>query len=954
MKRSLLLVLGPGLLLLLISPCFGQLQVTPNNNATLLAQKIAGEGVTISNATISGGANSRGFFVNSGGLTRIGIDSGVVLTSGRAKSNGFNLGIDGNGLTAAALVDADNGLNLPGDVNLASAIGVPLFNTKDACVLEFDFIPTGDTIKFNYVFSSEEYNPEFVCDFNDAFAFFISGPGITGLRNIALIPGTTTPVSILNVNNVQDIFDPFLCPNNIQYYVDNASNVYFTHDGHTTVFTAVSEVQPCQTYHLKMVIMDVGDSQFDSSVFLQAGSLRSDPLQIDSHNPLNDFNLPYLAEGCVPGGIHITRSRKKPYAQSLNILVTGSATNGVDVTSIPAIATIPANDSVVVIPISAISDNLAEGHETLRIFIANSCGSIFSDSIDIELRDVDLLAITPTDSARVCRNGSVQLQAATGYTNYSWSNATTLSANGISNPLATPGSGKTNYICTATIGNCIARDSVLLNWKTISLVSKTDVPCPNATTGAIAVSATGWTGTVSYAVNNAPFQSSNSFTGLRPGSYWVKVKDDTGCIDSIQVQLIQSFPDITLSANPTPATCSITPDGIIEVVAGGGSNPFVYSSNGTNFQPGNLLTVPEGSHTVYVKDGNGCVATLSPVVVGKINTVTVDAEDDTNICEGTSYRMTATANSGTVNWLPTSALTNTNTLTPTTSTTTSQKYYVTASFGTCTQIDSVTINVWSAPIPDAGDDTAICFGITTQLSGAGGLQFNWTPASTFVTPTDIKDPVVKPGVTSTYYLHVKDVNNCSSLQPDAVTVVVTPAVKIFAGRDTLVAINQPLRLNAIETNNSGVDKWEWISNVFLNDPFVASPIATFTSPSLIPPYEYSYTVTGTTPEGCQGSDEIKVKVYQGPEIYVPTAFTPNGDGKNELLIGLAVGFKEFKYIRVFNRWGQQVFYSQDPTRGWNGRVAGGEQPAGVYIWIAEGVDYTGKVITRKGMTTLIK
>lgn len=952
MRLSVLLSVAIGLSIIFSGPATAQLQVVSNNNATALAQKIAGEGVTISNAILSGGVNSRGFFINQGG-TSIGLDSGVVLTSGRAKSAFGSAGIDGNGITQALSVDANNALNLPGDINLADAIGVPLINTRDACILEFDFIPLGDTIRFNYVFSSEEYQPAYVCEFNDAFAFFISGPGITGLKNIALIPGTSTPVSIHNVNNVKDIFDP-LCPNNIQYYVDNSTNPLFTHDGHTTIFTAVSEVQPCQTYHLKMVIMDVGDAQFDSGVFLEAGSLRSDPLKIDSHNPLNEWNLPYLAEGCVSGAIHVTRNAKKSYPQILNLTVGGTATNGVDISSIPATAVIPANDSVVIIPITAIPDGISEGIETLKIYISNSCANMYSDSIIIELRDIDRLTITPKDSTVICRNGSVMLEAQTGYANYSWSNGATLSAANISNPVASPGANTTRYVCTATTGTCTARDSVLVKMKTVSLLSKTDIPCANGTTGAISVSGTHWEFPVSYAINNGPFQVSNSFTSLPIGTHWVKVKDASGCMDSVQVDLVQSFPDIVVTATTSPATCSITPDGAISVGATGGNGIYNFSSNGTSYHPSTTLVVAEGTYTVYVKDGNGCVGSVNPVVVPKINTVTVDAEADLFMCEGTSYTLSAVSNAASVAWSPITSLTSPNTLAPTTTASTTIKYYITATDGTCQKKDSVVVNVWKAPTPEAGPDQGICFGITATLGGSGGVEYEWTQDPGFVSPRNIPDPIVKPDVTTTYYLNVTDINGCRSLQHDAVTVNVTPSVKVFAGKDTLVAINQPLQLSAIETNNSGVDSWEWSTISYLDNPFIANPVATFPTPVTTSPYDYTYTVTGTTPVGCKGTDTIKIKVYQGPEIYVPTAFTPNSDGRNDQLIALPVGIKEFRFLRVFNRWGQMVFNSQNPSRGWDGTIMGAGQPTGSYIWIAEGVDYTGKVVTRKGTSTLIR
>ncbi len=332
----------------------------------------------------------------------------------------------------------------------------------------------------------------------------------------------------------------------------------------------------------------------------------------------------------------------------------------------------------------------------------------------------------------------------------------------------------------------------------------------------------------------------------------------------------------------------------------------------------------------------------------------MDAEADKNICEGTSYMINATSNAANISWYPATALTNAATLTPTTTISDTIKYYVTAIEGTCSRTDSIVINVWPAPVPNAGTATPICYGITAQLNGSGGNEYHWVTAPTFVTSADIRNPVVKPSVTTTYYLHVKDIYGCNSLQPGEVTVNVTPSVKVFAGNDTIIAINQPLQLNAIETNNSGVTKWEWSGTGFLDNPFIANPLATFTSPVTTAPYDYVYSVTGTTPEGCQGSDEIKIKVYKGPDIYVPSAFTPNKDGKNDWLIALPVGIKEFKFLHVFNRWGQLIFATKDPSRGWDGRISSADQATGVYIWIVEGVDYTGKLITRKGMATLIR
>ena len=135
---------------------FSQLTITNTTTAQALAQKLVGDGVTISNISFTGNLLMAGFFNNTGG-TNINIDSGIVLTSGRAKTSDIFIGLDGNGSTAAQSALANGMWGLPGDPDLAAAIGSPVSSLRDACVLEFDFIPLGDSIKFKYVFSSIKF-----------------------------------------------------------------------------------------------------------------------------------------------------------------------------------------------------------------------------------------------------------------------------------------------------------------------------------------------------------------------------------------------------------------------------------------------------------------------------------------------------------------------------------------------------------------------------------------------------------------------------------------------------------------------------------------------------------------------------------------------------------------------------------------------------------------------------
>ncbi|HPR29577.1 MAG TPA: choice-of-anchor L domain-containing protein, partial [Chitinophagales bacterium] len=234
-----------------------QLEVTTGYTATELANALAGTGVTISGATLVCANGASGMFdcVD----CNVGLSDGVILTTGSAAG-----AVGPNNNTE---ISTNNGT--AGDADLNALPGVS--NTHDGCVLEFDITPVFDEISFEYVFGSDEYL-EYVGPINDVFAFFISGPGIAGTVNIALVPGTSIPVGISTVNSTSYS----------AYYNNNgtgAGGVYSTdpyyiqYDGFTDVFTATQEVIPCETYHLKLAIGDEADHFVDSGVFLQANSL---------------------------------------------------------------------------------------------------------------------------------------------------------------------------------------------------------------------------------------------------------------------------------------------------------------------------------------------------------------------------------------------------------------------------------------------------------------------------------------------------------------------------------------------------------------------------------------------------------------------------------------------------------------------------------------------------------
>jgi hypothetical protein len=230
--------------------------ITPFDTADDMAQSLVGPGIIISNVTYTGAEVASGYF-SDGIASEIGIDTGIVLTSGYASN------LNGTSNTSDGITGANV---LAGDTQLDALI--PGYTTYDATILEFDFVSSGDAAYFNYVFGSDEYDEWVGSSYNDVFGFFING------TNVALIPGTTTPVAINNVNpgSYSEYYNDNDLSENLPYYFP------FEYDGFTDVFTAeILGLTAGETYHIALKIADAGDYVLDSGVFIQAGSFSETP-----------------------------------------------------------------------------------------------------------------------------------------------------------------------------------------------------------------------------------------------------------------------------------------------------------------------------------------------------------------------------------------------------------------------------------------------------------------------------------------------------------------------------------------------------------------------------------------------------------------------------------------------------------------------------------------------------
>ncbi len=381
--------------------------ITPLN---LITNVFLGEGVEVLDVQYSGSAAAVGFFKD--GENAVNISRGIVMSTGFAVSGPAGVGVEGLGTQQSS--SATSGPAFDPDM-LQIAGGNPI---HDMVSYTITFIPISDTLRFRYVFASEEY-PEFVCTpYNDIFGFFISGPGINGpytngAMNIARVPGTNLPVTINNVNPGQvgssgGAIANCTPPNGSlaysEFYNSNSTPTQPVFDGYTDVFMAEAIVVPCSTYTIKLVICDVSDSGWDSGVFLEARSFGTGSLKVDVATASLDGSI---AEGCSEGLLSFSLPFSVENDYPIDYTIFGTAENGVDYSLIPPGLFIPAGDSTVSIPLIAFEDDMPEGVETLMIDIQRDVCN--RDTIMILIKDNPLVPADLGADVTLCQGDTILL-----------------------------------------------------------------------------------------------------------------------------------------------------------------------------------------------------------------------------------------------------------------------------------------------------------------------------------------------------------------------------------------------------------------------------------------------------------------------------------------------------------------------------------------------------------------
>ncbi len=264
----------------------------------------------------------------------------------------------------------------------------------------------------------------------------------------------------------------------------------------------------------------------------------------------------------------------------------------------------------------------------------------------------------------------------------------------------------------------------------------------------------------------------------------------------------------------------------------------------------------------------------------------------------------------------------------------------------CFTIKPVTVSTYPLPQVNAGNDVTICntdSALLTALATAlMPVSYLWqaTAAGGINSPATAST-VVKPDTTQEYSITVTD--SCNLSAADSITVQVQTPVRAFAGRDTIAVTGQPHQLSA-----TGGINYAWQPAGLLNNSFIANPLATIYTDSVL------FTVIVKDLAGCTGYDTVKIKAFNGVTYYVPNAFSPNGDGTNDIFRPVPVGIVSTDFFRIFNRYGQLIFETSQITGGWDGNFKGKPQPSGNYIWMLKGKGSNGSSIEMKGNVVLIR
>ncbi len=538
----------------------------------------------------------------------------------------------------------------------------------------------------------------------------------------------------------------------------------------------------------------------------------------------------------------------------------------------------------------------------------------------------------PTDvSCNGGNNGSALATIAGGTPGFSylWSNASigqTASGLSIGNYTitVTDASG-----CTATNTANITQPGALVP----AASQQTGAGCSNSPGGGIAIaSATGGTGSYAYSWNSGSTIATAS--SLAAGSYTVTVTDGNGCTQTA-VAAISSIPAPTInSLTGTPVSCNGGNNGTATVFASGGTGGLNYSWSNTSAGVTNITGLTQGIYVVSVTDGSGCTA-VSTVNITQPGALVPAASQQTGAgcSNGTAIVNT---NGGTVpyvfTWSSGSVL-------ATASGLAAGNYTVTVTdINGCTASATANINSIAGPTVSIQSTANTCKGkadgsITIITTGTGDT-YTWNNGLSGLTISGLD--------TGSYSVTVTDNTGCTAITSAGITLFSDPLVT--AGTNKTIIEGATAQLTA-----SGGITYLWSPSATLSDSAIVNPIAS-------PSKTTNYTVTVSDAHSCTAQDSVLIKVINcdSLSIFIPNAFSPNGDGQNDLFYIRGANCVIQMRLSIYNRWGELMFETTDQAVGWDGNYKGKPMNTGVFAYYLTATLSNEQKVSRRGNITLLR
>ncbi len=463
-----------------------------------------------------------------------------------------------------------------------------------------------------------------------------------------------------------------------------------------------------------------------------------------------------------------------------------------------------------------------------------------------------------------------------------------------------------------------------------------EISCHGAGDGRITFSAAGGTAPYVYSVDGGTTFLDNGglFAGLAPGNYDPAVRDAHGCT-ATGGTIVLSEPAVLVTDSVTAqaALCAGEATGQVRIYVSGGTGPYTYSlDHGQSYTDnGGLFTgLAAGTYAPAVRDAQGCTAMASTVTVGEPAPLIFSVDTVRPHCTRHSFDggITVTASGGTAPYLY-SVDGGTSWQVQNTFTGLEGGFYLTMvqdDHG-CQAGALVSLTGRIDVQADAGSDTAVCPGGSVTLHGSGGDTYEWSPPQWLDDPAS-PDPVATPPATTDFIMTAYR-QGCYGT--DTVQVRVYPVHGLDAGNDTSVMEGGSVQLHA---SGEGFTAWSWYPPEGLESTAGQTVTAR-------PSKDMIYYVDGVTTEGCVETDSVHVELIR--KIFIPSGFTPNGDGTNDTWHFGHTEYYPDIVVQVFDRWGQRVFYSRgyDRAKEWDGTYNGKDLPSGTYYYVVRLNDVNG-------------